>query len=798
MSFVDQYNSMSDVGQAVNPSAPTYGKPKQKQETKKKGPGGLAGFLVNSLPAITSGIGAVGGSFLAPVAGTVAGGAAGGALGESIKRKILGEKQDLGQIAIQGVEGGVLSGVGNAFKGATKGAQALTKLGANTAEKEVASTAAKTAASDSKGTFLKNLTTQGQQAQGRVSGVSAGSKVAGRELTPQDTERMLRTLKQENIATGNANNTLRDVTDKLKTYGTQISDHFKTNNNPLKSEDTKVIADNFISGLKTTDPSVLKQAEIVANDLQKNVKSTKDLWNFRKTLDSRIPDSKFMDDATTTKVAALKSMRQYISDELGQVPGMKNYHDLAEIKPFVTGEAKRLNNPGGGIVGRVLSSGPAQKLENAVGKGVERVGSMGSKSSAGVADNVAAEFPSTARSEPQNILDKVLTSKGIPVKYESDKFIGQGMPESRNVTLTNPNVQQLEEELSRMKDAGFDVSSKLGRTPGSLNEFNGERGLTPQFTPIHSSPKLSSVALKGNKTSIPLSQTGKTERGIINTANKYENRIPDSILQDASDATRSLPGTGSPVSPSFLQKLVGAAANPIANPGQTAGAVLKQEAGRGFGVSAMLSDAQQASEADAQNAANDLATVPTATSTSQEQTPSNDPYSPVNVQANVQAILKQGGTQKDVSEYLANVESYSKLTSPSNGGLNSTAAGVVADTTTGLSQLQKLSSDIAESSVNDPGLGYLRSKNPFDTSAQNLQASIATAKQIVGKALEGGVLRAEDEKKYAKILPTINDTDQVAQYKIQQLVGLIGSRLNEYKSNLSGGSGGTDLSSLGL
>jgi hypothetical protein len=137
-------------------------------------------------------------------------------------------------------------------------------------------------------------------------------------------------------------------------------------------------------------------------------------------------------------------------------------------------------------------------------------------------------------------------------------------------------------------------------------------------------------------------------------------------------------------------------------------------------------------------------------------------------------------------------------TADTSKGLNSTASGVIADTTTGLNSLAALSDKIAENGANNPIVGQLRSKNPFDTTAQNLQADISTARQIVGKALEGGVLRKEDEVKYAKILPTVGDTDQVAQYKIQQLIGLISGRLSEYKSNLSGGSGGTDLSALGL
>mgnify|MGYP007031181626 CR=1 FL=1 len=88
--------------------------------------------------------------------------------------------------------------------------------------------------------------------------------------------------------------------------------------------------------------------------------------------------------------------------------------------------------------------------------------------------------------------------------------------------------------------------------------------------------------------------------------------------------------------------------------------------------------------------------------------------------------------------------------------------------------------------------------NPYDSNAQNLQAQVATAKQIVGKALEGGVLRKEDEVKYAKLLPTMRDTDQTAQFKIQQLQSLISSRLNDYLMSINGGSGGVDAAALGL
>jgi hypothetical protein len=49
-------------------------------------------------------------------------------------------------------------------------------------------------------------------------------------------------------------------------------------------------------------------------------------------------------------------------------------------------------------------------------------------------------------------------------------------------------------------------------------------------------------------------------------------------------------------------------------------------------------------------------------------------------------------------------------------------------------------------------------------------AVIARVKQVIGKALEGGVLRKEDEEKYAKILPTIGDAPEVAKSKIDGLI----------------------------
>jgi hypothetical protein len=65
------------------------------------------------------------------------------------------------------------------------------------------------------------------------------------------------------------------------------------------------------------------------------------------------------------------------------------------------------------------------------------------------------------------------------------------------------------------------------------------------------------------------------------------------------------------------------------------------------------------------------------------------------------------------------------------------------------------------------------------------QAVIDRVKQVIGKALEGGVLRKEDEAKYAKILPTIGDAPEVAKTKIDGLRAALEQRRGRFIDSLS-------------
>lgn len=82
----------------------------------------------------------------------------------------------------------------------------------------------------------------------------------------------------------------------------------------------------------------------------------------------------------------------------------------------------------------------------------------------------------------------------------------------------------------------------------------------------------------------------------------------------------------------------------------------------------------------------------------------------------------------------------------------------------------------------------LRAKNPFDEQARNVQSEIDRVRQVVGKALEGGVLRKEDEEKYKKILPVMGDRPMVVKHKLEQLAKKMKADMNTYlKGNKAAG-----------
>jgi len=72
-----------------------------------------------------------------------------------------------------------------------------------------------------------------------------------------------------------------------------------------------------------------------------------------------------------------------------------------------------------------------------------------------------------------------------------------------------------------------------------------------------------------------------------------------------------------------------------------------------------------------------------------------------------------------------------------------------------------------------PIAGTVGTMNPWNVPAQTADATLRRAAQIVGKAMEGGVLRKEDEIKYRKMLPQLDDKYEVAENKMKDVRAML-------------------------
>lgn len=102
---------------------------------------------------------------------------------------------------------------------------------------------------------------------------------------------------------------------------------------------------------------------------------------------------------------------------------------------------------------------------------------------------------------------------------------------------------------------------------------------------------------------------------------------------------------------------------------------------------------------------------------------------------------------------------------------------ILADTKQAIALLPKLDQEInATIDSFGPIKGLYYSTNPYESNAQRANAAIFLVKQIIGKGLEGGVLRREDEYKYERILPRLTDTKETVKNKIDILKSILNTQ----------------------
>jgi len=81
---------------------------------------------------------------------------------------------------------------------------------------------------------------------------------------------------------------------------------------------------------------------------------------------------------------------------------------------------------------------------------------------------------------------------------------------------------------------------------------------------------------------------------------------------------------------------------------------------------------------------------------------------------------------------------------------------------------------------------------PYAVEHRKVDDDLRRASQVIGRFMEGGVLRKEDEEKYRKMLPQITDTVSVAKDKLEGVRSLLENKVMQYLTDYE--AGGFDVS----
>lgn len=152
-------------------------------------------------------------------------------------------------------------------------------------------------------------------------------------------------------------------------------------------------------------------------------------------------------------------------------------------------------------------------------------------------------------------------------------------------------------------------------------------------------------------------------------------------------------------------------------------------------------------------------------------------------------------TDAEVATIMANPQIYSTLTPTKKAALfvplaaagfqnfgkelNDTAISKISESKSAIGGLKDLRQVLLDNEEFIGPAAGLQSLNPY-SDARKAQAKIDLVKQRVGKALEGGVLRKEDEEKYKKILATLYDTPDTAIYKVDGVIESVTRDIEEF------------------
>lgn len=146
--------------------------------------------------------------------------------------------------------------------------------------------------------------------------------------------------------------------------------------------------------------------------------------------------------------------------------------------------------------------------------------------------------------------------------------------------------------------------------------------------------------------------------------------------------------------------------------------------------------------------------------------------------------LQLAGNKRDpIQDYMSKLAIKQSMELDKGAKISSGDVGRITDQDEALDLLSRVKDSTIQNKAQIGPVTGLARLNPWSDS-RNMQAIIDQAKQIIGKGLEGGVLKIEDEKKYAKILPTMNDTFEQVQFKLAEIEKTIRAKKGSLLNNL--------------
>lgn len=510
--------------------------------------GALAGTAV--LPGVGTAVGGLLGALL--------GGAAGGAGGKVLENKTEGKSLGSG-VGGQALEQGVLSAgplrllkgaktLGEGTLAATKGSGSL--LDALNASGDAA--AAPGLLTKARGAIAD----KGAQMEARAGGFGVGEKAPGGvQLGVQDSRQIGKTLQANGIKPGTPEARLQQVETKLGTVGKQIDSHVNQNNTRLNPGDVKQIAADYLNQIQQqpgADQLVLKKAANFASNLEKQVKDTKSLINFRRGLDQQVINFNANGQgASPAAQIAARTLRGVLSDRTEQLaPGISDlnraYSQLTDAAGFLKGGAKAVSDQsqggGGGVLGFIRTNDTSQGIKSAVGNAAQKAA------------------PSEA---PNAFGTKAIAARTLPVGVASSlPQLVKTTPTTQSTAMSpmNASMPSNISDLSQTPDQNASTNpfdpSNIGTSIETLLAHGGTSKDVQQFLAMATSiNSLQQSTQKSANTVKPTGQQYGLAQGGLNSLQQIDQLIQQDPAIVEKNAT---PGQGLPLVGSYITHAAGA------------------------------------------------------------------------------------------------------------------------------------------------------------------------------------------------------------------------------------------------